>query len=940
MGLKSYLQIFRNSCCQSKSDYFDSSFKDEKKNSAEDFLKKNVSKDDDDFFNEKFNESSILKDEKLYTEKHVEINEASILSDENINQLRRRNPRLNRFDTDVIRLSLRKSLYSNNLEHDLENFLEEQQREAQKYENSESPYTLSDLRELYDLINNITIKVLESIGSEVTENQISDFEKSAYINISQDDLNINKILDDEISPEIINKQENSLKIDSENLEKISVNNKNSPINNSQNPILMANVSNINNNNNNNSLLCNSTEQSYIENEDTISKNEKRQISKNMVKSPDLNYSEIIYQSPNNETIDKLHNILSSSSQRDHIIDEITEPTRSLLCTSPQQSLSEITSQSPKESPKEELGNGNNNMFCVSPQQSFTDIICESPRDEIDNNNSPVLCSSPQQRYAEVVCQSLKDEFIDNKEQNILCSSPQQSYTDEICQSSEDELENNNKNNNIFCGSPQKNYVNMVCESPENELDDQKHNTLNTSKIQQNITDKICESPIETTENNHNQGRKSTDYGITQNTFGSFNSLEGNDDKSIHRNQGSVPTFHDKDLFYSQLKIKDNNSLLKQSILGSANCNEEKFKNRVYSNHSTLNSDSFQSIYYYNSIDRISSRKITRRGLKIINSKDTLNRQKPINLKQRNRKAVFIGINYTGKSYQLSGCVNDAKYIMEFLIRNYDFKRNNCKILTDDSKDETLIPTRENILNVMKWLVKDAKSGDSLFFHYSGHGLSIKDHNRDEIDGMDESILPIDYEENGVILDDLINHIMIKPLPKGCLLTGLADCCHSGTMFDLPYTYSCNGKVEDVKDIDENNEQIDKEYLSNEIYKKNKMVQEIVHKNSSHRKINLSLEDRISINDYAKSVKSSEADVIQFSSCRDNEISADERSNGTTYGALCNAFVSTLSSVILEEKTISYIELLTEIRKMIKKKYGQTPQISTSKPMDVSKPFEL
>jgi len=57
--------------------------------------------------------------------------------------------------------------------------------------------------------------------------------------------------------------------------------------------------------------------------------------------------------------------------------------------------------------------------------------------------------------------------------------------------------------------------------------------------------------------------------------------------------------------------------------------------------------------------------------------------------------------------------------MEFLIRNYDFKRNNCKILTDDSKDETLIPTRENILNVMKWLVKDAKSGDSFFFHYSG-----------------------------------------------------------------------------------------------------------------------------------------------------------------------------------------------------------------------------
>jgi len=40
-------------------------------------------------------------------------------------------------------------------------------------------------------------------------------------------------------------------------------------------------------------------------------------------------------------------------------------------------------------------------------------------------------------------------------------------------------------------------------------------------------------------------------------------------------------------------------------------------------------------------------------------------------------------------------------------------------MTDDSKDETLIPTRKNIINAMKWLVKDAKPNDSLFFHYSG-----------------------------------------------------------------------------------------------------------------------------------------------------------------------------------------------------------------------------
>jgi len=57
--------------------------------------------------------------------------------------------------------------------------------------------------------------------------------------------------------------------------------------------------------------------------------------------------------------------------------------------------------------------------------------------------------------------------------------------------------------------------------------------------------------------------------------------------------------------------------------------EEKYKSSLYS---MLSSDSFQSINSYISIDNLSSRKITRRGLKVINSKDTLDRQKPINLK--------------------------------------------------------------------------------------------------------------------------------------------------------------------------------------------------------------------------------------------------------------------------------------------------------------------
>jgi hypothetical protein len=38
------------------------------------------------------------------------------------------------------------------------------------------------------------------------------------------------------------------------------------------------------------------------------------------------------------------------------------------------------------------------------------------------------------------------------------------------------------------------------------------------------------------------------------------------------------------------------------------------------------------------------------------------------------------------------------------------------LLTDDSKDSRSLPTRDNIIQAMKWLVKGARRDDSLFFH--------------------------------------------------------------------------------------------------------------------------------------------------------------------------------------------------------------------------------
>ena len=102
------------------------------------------------------------------------------------------------------------------------------------------------------------------------------------------------------------------------------------------------------------------------------------------------------------------------------------------------------------------------------------------------------------------------------------------------------------------------------------------------------------------------------------------------------------------------------------------------------------------------------------------------------------------------------------------------------------------PTKQNILRAMHWLVKDARPNDSLFFHYSGHGGQTKDIDRDESDGYDEVIYPVDFRQAGHITDDEMHRIMVAPLQPGVRLTAIFDSCHSGTALDLPYIYSTQG----------------------------------------------------------------------------------------------------------------------------------------------------
>ena len=127
-----------------------------------------------------------------------------------------------------------------------------------------------------------------------------------------------------------------------------------------------------------------------------------------------------------------------------------------------------------------------------------------------------------------------------------------------------------------------------------------------------------------------------------------------------------------------------------------------------------------------------------------------------------------------------------------LVRNALLERgvNNENIYILDSG-----ATKLAIVNAIEnALIPSLTMGDVVMFHFSGHGYQIPDNNKDELDGLDEALVPIDAKYDGgkrkdyafyanYLRDDelnkLLEEIRIALGPDGDLFVTI-DACHSGT----------------------------------------------------------------------------------------------------------------------------------------------------------------
>jgi hypothetical protein len=155
-----------------------------------------------------------------------------------------------------------------------------------------------------------------------------------------------------------------------------------------------------------------------------------------------------------------------------------------------------------------------------------------------------------------------------------------------------------------------------------------------------------------------------------------------------------------------------------------------------------------------------------------------------------RKAFLVGLNrYPDPRNNLKGCVNDVLLMAKTLREQYGFSgSSDIQLLTDERA------TIAGIRKGLEWLVRESFAGDSIVFHYSGHGAQVRDVSGDELsDNLDEIICPYDMDWDNPFTDDDLAEIC-KEVPKDVLLTVILDCCHSGTGLrevirpDLPIRY--------------------------------------------------------------------------------------------------------------------------------------------------------
>jgi len=143
-----------------------------------------------------------------------------------------------------------------------------------------------------------------------------------------------------------------------------------------------------------------------------------------------------------------------------------------------------------------------------------------------------------------------------------------------------------------------------------------------------------------------------------------------------------------------------------------------------------------------------------------------------------KRALLVGINnYPDPDNKLNGCLNDIADMAAFLNGHCGFAKSAIRLLTDRRATTKAITER------LAWLIKGVRPGDTLFFHYSGHGAQVATRSgKGELDGLDEVICPVDFDwKDAHMIKDKDFQKIFSKIPKGVDFIWVSDSCHSADL---------------------------------------------------------------------------------------------------------------------------------------------------------------
>lgn len=161
---------------------------------------------------------------------------------------------------------------------------------------------------------------------------------------------------------------------------------------------------------------------------------------------------------------------------------------------------------------------------------------------------------------------------------------------------------------------------------------------------------------------------------------------------------------------------------------------------------------------------------------------------------RRKLALLIGINaYPPEVGELHGCLNDVELQRQLLMHRFGFRQDDIWEVSDNVPDRPA--TRANILQAFQsHIVEQARPGDVVVVHFSGHGSRVKDPTPLDTEAcrlagdcdLNGTIVPVDgavLRRSGaeIVVPDIMGRhlfLLMRAIDTD-FVTVVLDSCHSG-----------------------------------------------------------------------------------------------------------------------------------------------------------------